>query len=80
MAGRVKLRADVAEPDLLAIVDCLGGAGKILAIAQPHHVQRFLRRQHRAVAGAGMVGMAVGDHGPLDRPDGVDMEAARLTA
>ena len=32
------------------------------------------------MAGPGMVGMAVGNHGPLDRADRVDMEAARLAA
>ena len=74
------LTRDVAEPDLLAIADRLRRAGEILAIAQPHHVQRFLRRQHRAVAGAGMVGMAVGDHGALDRADRIDVEAAGLAA
>ena len=80
MTGRVKLHTDVAEPDLLAIADRLRRSGKVLAIAQPHHVQRFLRRQHRAMAGAGMVGMAVGDHGPLDRADRVDVEGAGLAA
>jgi predicted TPR repeat methyltransferase len=30
------------------------------------------------MAGAGVIGMAVGDHGALDRPDRVDVEAARL--
>ena len=80
MAGRMEFHLDVAEPDLLAIGDRLRGAGKIVAIAQPHHVERLLRGQHRAVAGAGMVGMAVGDHGPLDRPHRIDMETARLAA
>src|SRR6266478_8225159 len=32
------------------------------------------------MAGARMVGMAVGDHGPLDRAHRVDMKAARLAA
>jgi hypothetical protein len=32
------------------------------------------------MAGAGVVGMAVGDHGPLDRSDRVDMKAAGLAA
>ena len=32
------------------------------------------------MAGAGMVGMAVGDHGPLDGADRVDMEAAGFAA
>ena len=32
------------------------------------------------MAGAVVVGMAVGDHGPLDRPRRVDMEGALLAA
>ncbi len=80
MACGVKLYPDVTEPDLLAIADDLRRAGKVFAITQPHHVQRFLRRQHRAMAGAGMVGMAVGNHGPLHGTDGVDMEAAGFAA
>src|ERR1700743_2311793 len=57
-----------------------GGPGEIVAIAQPHHVERFLRRQHRAMAGSGMIGMAVGDDRALDRPYRIDMEAAGLAA
>ena len=76
----MELDRDVAEPELFAIGDGLGAAGEIVAIAQPHHVERLLRRQHRAMAGAGVVGMAVGDHGPLDRPHRIDVEAAGLAA
>src|ERR1700694_2987983 len=32
------------------------------------------------MAWPGVVGMAVGDHGALDRPNGVDMEAAGLAS
>src|SRR5262245_51111725 len=80
MAGGVEFHRDVAEPDLLAIANRLRGAGEIVAIAQPHHVERLLRRQHRAVAGPRMVGMAMGDDRALDRADGIDMEATRLAA
>jgi hypothetical protein len=52
----------------------------MIAIAQPHHVERFLRSQHRAMAGARVIGMAMGDHGALDGPDRIDMEAAGLAA
>ena len=71
---------DVAELQFLAIGDGLRAAGKIVAVAQPHHVERFLRRQHRAVAGSGVVGMAVGDHGALHRAHRIDVEAAGLAA
>ena len=78
MAGGMKFYRDVAEPDFLAIGDGLGAAGEIVAIAQPHHIEGFLRRQYRAMPGPGMVGMAVRDHGPLDRPHRIDMKAAGL--
>src|SRR5450631_2310947 len=80
MAGRMKFYADVAKPEFLAIGDGLGAPGKIVAVAQPHHVERLLGCQHRAVARPGVVGMAVGDHGALDRARGVNMEAAGLAA
>ena len=69
-----------AEVDALAIAGGLRRAGEILAVAQPHQVERFLRRQYRAMAGAGMVGMGVGDQRPLDRPGRIDMKAAELAA
>ncbi len=53
MAGRMEFYPDVAELQFLAIGDRLRRAGKILAIAQPHDVERFLRRQHRAMARRG---------------------------
>ena len=71
---------DAVERDGLAVADRLRGAGEILAIAQPHDVERFLRRQHRAMAGARMVGMAMRDQGLVDRPGRVDMKAAGLAA
>ena len=78
MPGGMEFDGDVAEPDLFAIANRLRTAGKMVAIAQPHHVERLLGSQYRAMAGPGMIGMAVGDDGPLDRPHRVDVEAARL--
>jgi hypothetical protein len=78
--GRVELDRDVAEPQLLAIGDRLRATGEIVTIAQPHHVERFLGSQHRAMAGPCMIGMAMGDHGTLHRPHRIDMETARLAA
>ncbi len=60
--------ARAAERDGLAVADRLRRAGEILAVAQPHQVERLLRRQHRAVAGARVVGMAVRDQRLVDRP------------
>src|SRR5436190_480375 len=78
MAGGMEFDGDVAEPEFLAIGDRLRGAGEILAITQPHHVECFLRRQNSAMAGPGVVGMAMGDHGAFHGANRVDMEAARL--
>ncbi len=71
---------DVAEPQFLAIGDGLRAAGEIVAVAQPHHVERLLGGEHRAMAGPGVIGMAMGDHGALDRPYRIDVEVARLAA
>ena len=74
--GRMERDAHAVQRHRLAQPDSLRRAGEILAVAQPHHVERFLRRQHRAVAGAGVIGMAVRDHGALDRPGRIDEKAA----
>ena len=76
MTGRVKADADVVELKSFAVADSLRAAGEIVAIAQPHHVERFLRRQHRAVAGAGVIGVGVGDQGALHRPHRIDVKIA----
>ena len=80
VAGRMKLDGDVAEPQFFAISDRLRRTGEIVAVAQSHHVERLLGGEHRAMAGPGMVGMAMGNHGALDRPYRIDMEPARLAA
>src|SRR5262245_34404439 len=64
----------------LAVPDRLRLLGEIVAVAQPHEIERRLRRQHGAVAGAGVVGMAVGDERPLDWPGRIDMEGTELAA
>ena len=48
-----------------------------LPFAHPgaHDGERLRRRQHRIMARAGMVGMAMGDHRPRHRTQGVDVEA-----
>ena len=71
---------DAVERQRLAVADRLRAAGEILAVAQPHDVERLLRRQHGAVAGARVVGMAMGDQRLLHRPGRVDVEAAGLAA
>ena len=80
MAGRMERHRDAADVQGLAVADRLRAAGEIVAVAQPHQVERLLRGQHAAVAGAGMVGMPMGDHGLVDRPGRIDMKAAGLAA
>ena len=52
---------DVADLDAFTIGNRLP---VLVAVADPHDRQRFGRRQHRAMAAAGVVGVAVGDHCP----------------
>ena len=80
MAGGMEGDRHAVQGDGFAIANGLRRAGKILAVAQPHQIERLLRGQHRAVAGAGMVGMGMRDQRPLDNPRRVDMKAARLAA
>ena len=76
VAGGMERHLGAAEVDAFAIARCLRRPGEILAVAQPHQIERFLRRQHGAVAGAGVVGMGVRDQRPLDRPRRIDMKTA----
>ena len=80
VAGRMEGHARAVERQRLAVADRLRAAGEILAVAQPHEVERFLRREHGAVAGPRVVGMAVGDERLLHRPGRVDVKAAELAA
>lgn len=80
MTGGMKFDRDVAELQFLAIGDRLRAAGEMIAVAQPHHVERLLGGQDSAVAGSGVIGMTMGDHGALDRPHRVDMKTAGLAA
>jgi hypothetical protein len=80
MTGGVEFHLDVAEPYLFAVRNRLRVACKIVAVAQPHHVERFPGGQHRAMAGPGVVGMAMGDDGTFDRPDRIDVKTAGLAA
>ena len=70
----------VAELERLAVSHHLRRAGEIVAIAQPHDLERLRRRQHGAVARPRMVGVTLGDQGLVDRPRRVDVKAAGLAA
>ncbi len=78
--GRMKRGADAVERDALAVADGLRAAGEVLAVAQPHDVERLLRGEHRAVTGARVVRVAMRDQRPLDRAGRVDVEAAGFAA
>ena len=76
----MKADRDAPDADALAIANRLRPAGKALAVAQPHEVERFLRRQHRAVAGAGVIAVGMSDKGALDRMRRIDVEVAERAA
>ena len=78
MPGRMKAHRRIAELDRLAVAHGLRRAGEIVAVAQPHDVERFLRRQNRAMPGPGVVGVAMRDQGLVDRAGRIDMKAAGL--
>jgi hypothetical protein len=56
----------------------LGLARAALAHAHAHDREGFGRRQNGAMPGPGVVGMAMGDDGTVDRAHWIDEEAARL--
>jgi hypothetical protein len=64
MAGGVEPNRHILDADHFAQAGLLGRTGMIGTIADRHDVERFRRRQHMAVAGAGMIGMAMGDQAP----------------
>jgi hypothetical protein len=67
---------DAAHIDALAEGGGLRRAAEILAVADLHDVERLTRRQHGAMAGTGVVGMAMGDERPRHGADGIDVEIA----
>ena len=78
MAGRMKGDGDLADPHGLAELRGLRSCRKPLRVAHGHDLQRLGGCEDCVVPGAGMVGMAVGDQRPLDRPNRVDVESAEL--
>src|SRR4051812_23989641 len=80
VAGRMERQLGAAQSERLAGLCHLRGTGEIVAVAEPHQVERLLRGQHRAVARPRVVGVAVGDHGLVDRTRRIDMETADLAA
>ena len=76
MACRVKRDGDAILLKRLAIADGLPACRKARAVAQFHDIERLPRRQDMSMSGAGVVRMAMRDHGPLHRAHGIDVEIA----
>ena len=77
MAGGGKPDPHFAQGDLFMPPQCLVRGA---AVTQPraHDRQCVGCRQHRAMAGARMIRVAMRDHRPIHRPQRVDEEPARL--
>ncbi len=73
VAGGVKGGGNAAKVDGRAEVGGLLVPAKPSPVAHGHDGQRLACRQHRAVAGPGVVGVAVGDQGTFHRPHRVDV-------
>ena len=78
MSSRHQPDIHIIDPDRLAIGDRLQRSAGVVAVPRPHDGQSLRRGKHRSVVGPGMVGVAVGDHGLVDRSGRVDMESARF--
>lgn len=76
MAGGVEADADTIDIKHFAEVCRLFFAAEILAVADAHDVERLAGGENLAMAGTGMIGMAVGDQRPLDGAHRIDMEIA----
>ena len=76
MTGGRQAHLDAVAVHPLAVVESFGAAGELDAVAHCHDVQCRGRGQHHPVARAGVVGVAVSDHGAIHRPDRVDVEIA----
>ena len=77
MAGGNEPDGYIAEVDGLAVSQRLRLPGGGIAVARPHDGEGLRRGEHPAVAGPGVVGMAVGDDGAADGAHRIDMEIGR---
>ena len=68
-------RSSTVSPSLATCV----APGEIVAVARRHDLQRLGGGQHRAMPGARVVAVTVGDQRARHRPRRVDMEIARRT-
>jgi hypothetical protein len=80
MAGGMEAGSCATEFHDLAIANRLYAASEIIAVAQAHYVESFLRREDSAVPCARMIGVAMCDQGLFNRASRVNMEAAGFAA
>ena len=79
VAGRMQRHFYLAHAHTFTVARGLHRTREIVAVSQTHQVERFLRRQDRAVTGPRVVGMRVGDQRAFYRPCRIDMEGTELT-
>src|SRR5207248_5579296 len=77
--GRVKAHRYAVDGEPRAVGNRLRGSGEILAVAQPHQIQRLGGREHAMMSRPGMVGMRMGDERTVDRPQRIDIKSAGTT-
>ena len=77
VAGGDQGHLDAIVGERLAIGRGLALAGEVLSVAGRHDRQGLGRGGHGAMARAGVVGVAMGDHGPVHGADRVDVEVSR---
>src|SRR3569623_1660850 len=80
MSRGMKGYGHVLKPDALTVGNRLRRTGEIIAITQPHNIERIMRRQYRAVAGTGLVGMAMRVECALHGPHRIDLKATVFAA
>ena len=79
VTGRMQRHFHLAHAHTFTVARSLHRPCEIVAVSQTHQVERFLRRQDRAMARPRVVGMRVRDQRPLYRPCRIDMEGTELT-
>ncbi len=71
MAGRVERKVDALDGPFHTVGDAFGC---YVAETVTHNRLGCMGAQITAMSGTGVVGMAMGDDGTLDRPPGVDVD------
>ncbi|MND69453.1 hypothetical protein D3C80_609290 [compost metagenome] len=74
MACRAEHHLDAVDENLLSPCGRLFAACEILAVTDRHDVERLAGGKHMTMAGAGMIGMTMGNQRPFDGADRIDVE------